>query len=228
MRRLLSFLACPVLAFAPRMSGAPAPDERIALAVVFDTSGSMRDPLGGGAGANRDAKYRVAQRAFNAVIDRLEAFTKDATAKPLSVGVYVFRDTHAVVALPLAPFDAARLRQWLGSMRPDGSTPLGDALFLAGQDLLATAAASRHILVLTDGANTAGRSPESALKSIAQAAERKQVAVFTHIIALDIKPAVFAALKKQGATLIGANDEAQLNTQFDFILAEKILVEATR
>jgi hypothetical protein len=54
------------------------------------------------------------------------------------------------------------------------------------------------------------------------------VAVFTHVIALDIKPSVFAALKKEGATLIGANDEAQLNAQFDFILAEKILVEASR
>jgi hypothetical protein len=228
MRRLLSLLVFPALAFVPRGSGAPAADERIALAVVFDTSGSMRDPLGGSPGRGGDPKFRVAQRAFGAVIDRLETFTKGPSAKPLSVGVYVFRETHAVVALPLAPFDAGKLRQWLASMRPDGSTPLGDALFLAGQHLLATPAASRHILVLTDGANTAGRSPEVALYGIVQSAERKQVAVFTHVIALDIKPSVFAALKKEGATLIGANDEAQLNAQFDFILAEKILVEASR
>ncbi|MEO5957543.1 MAG: VWA domain-containing protein [Opitutaceae bacterium] len=207
---------------------AAAPADGIALAVVFDTSGSMRASLATKPGSGADAKYLIAQRAFGTVIDRLDAFTKSPSAKPLSVGVYIFRGNDAVVALPLAPFHAARLKQWLAAMHPDGSTPLGDAIFLAARDLLATNAASRHILVLTDGANTVGRTPEAALEKVTAAALAKQTPVFTHIIALDIAPKVFAALQKQGATLIGAADESQLNAQFDFILEEKILVEAPR
>lgn len=200
----------------------------IALAVVFDTSGSMNQPIAAKSSAGRDSKLRIAQRAFGLVLDRLEAFTKSPAAKPLSVGVTIFKGQDATVALPLAPFDATSLRRWLADTRADGATPLGNAIYLAGQELLATPAASRHLLVLTDGANTTGRKPEAALTQLNQAAERKQIAVFTHIIALDIAPATFAALKKQGATLIGAADETQLNAQFDFILEEKILVEAPR
>ena len=216
-------LTVPATAAAPALAG-----DTIAVAVVFDTSGSMNQPIPTKPGAKPDAKIRIAQRAFGKVIDRLEAFAKSPAAKPIAVGVYVFRGTEAMVARPLAPFNATDLRTWLKNVRPDGPTPLGAALLTAGRDLLASPAASRHLLVLTDGANTAGPTPEKVLAQIGQAAERKQAPVFTHIIALDLNPQVFAALQKQGATLIGAVDEAQLNSQFDFILEEKILVEAPR
>jgi hypothetical protein len=214
---------------APLHAAPPTPAaDGIAIGVVFDTSGSMKDQIAAKNSTGRSTKIAVAQRAFGQVIDRLEAFTKSPAAKPLSVSVTVFKGQTAAVALPLAPFDAAALRRWVATTRADSATPLGDAIFLAAQQLLSTPAASRHLLVLTDGANTAGRSPETALAQINRAAEKKQIALFTHIIALDIAPATFAALKKQGATLIGAADETQLNTQFDFILEEKILVEAPR
>jgi hypothetical protein len=220
-------LAFTVFAFRAPLYAAAEPG--IALVVVFDTSGSMNSPIAAKASnGTRDSKFQAAQRAFGLVIDRLEVFTKSPAAKPLSVGVTVFRKQDAAVALPLAPFDAAALRRWLGNARADSATPLGNALFLAGQELLAAPAASRHLLVLTDGANTAGRSPESALASLNRAAEKKQTPLFTHIIAFDIAPATFATLKQQGATLIGAANETQLNSQFDFILEEKILVEAPR
>ena len=204
------------------------PSNRIAVEVIFDTSGSMKATIPSQSAGRREAKLAIAQRSFGLVIDRLQTFLKGPNAKPLSIGVYVFTDTKATVALPLAPFDAPRLRQWLAGTTANASTPLGDAIFLAGRDLLAAPAASRHLLVLTDGENTTGRSPEDALRMLNEVSDRKQTPVFTHIIALDIKPDVFAALKKQGATLIGAADEAQLNAQFDFILEEKILVEAPR
>jgi hypothetical protein len=214
---------------APLRAATPvSPTDGIALAVVFDTSGSMKQPIAAKTAAGRDAKSRVAQRAFGQVIDRLEAFTKSPAAKPLSVSVTIFKGQDAVVVIPLAPFDARTLRLWLARVASEASTPLGNAMYLAGQQLFAAPAASRHLLVLTDGDNTTGRTPEAALQQINLAAERKQTAIFTHIIALDIAPATFAALKKQGATLIGAADETQLKTQFDFILEEKILVEAPR
>lgn len=213
----------------PLLDAAPAPaGEAIAVAVVFDTSGSMGKSILTKRGGPPDAKIRIAQRAFGQVINRLEKFAQAPGAKPILVGTYVFAGPEARVDLNLRAFNAAGLRRWLNGLQVAGPTPLGSALFLAGRDLLAAPAASRHILVLTDGANTTGPTPEKVLAQINEASARKQVAVFTHIIALDLEPKVFAALKQQGATLIGAVDEAQLNAQFDFILEEKILVEAPR
>lgn len=228
---IVALTALSGLALCTSLSAAdtnPPTTESIALAIVFDTSGSMNQPIAAKTTAGRDTKFHVAQRAFGLVLDRLEGFTKSPVAKPLSVSVTIFKGQNAVVAVPLVPFDAANLRRWFAHARADGATPLGNALYLAGQQLLSSPASSRHLLVLTDGANTAGRTPEAALKQINEAAEHKKIAVFTHVIALDIAPATFAALKQQGATLIGAADETQLNTQFDFILEEKILVEAPR
>jgi Ca-activated chloride channel homolog len=213
--------------FAASAPATPAADA-IALAIVFDTSGSMQQSIATKPGSPPAPKIVIARRAFGTVIDRLEAFTQGPTAKPLLVGITIFRGNDAVVALPLAPFNAAKLRTWAGQVTANGATPLGAAMFLAGRDLLSVPASSRHILVLTDGENTAGPKPEKVLTQIAEASARKQAAVFTHIIALDLKPDVFTALQKQGATLIGATDETQLNQQFEFILEDKILVEAPR
>lgn len=203
------------------------PADAIAIAIVVDTSGSMALPVATKAGV-REPKYRIAQRAFHAVIARLEKFSQSAGAKPLAVGIYVFRGDHADVALPLAPMKADHLRGWVANLRPDGPTPLGDAMWLAARDLLATTVSSRHLLVLTDGENSVGRRPEAVLASINAAAERKQFPVFAHVIAFDVRAEAFAALRQNGATVIAAADESQLNAQFDFILEEKILVEAVR
>ena len=217
--------------FAPALVAAGASNpahDGIALAVVFDTSGSMTQSIPTRPGSPPSPKLEIARRAFGAVIDRLEAFARAPGAKPLSVGVYVFRGKEAAVAVPLAAFDAAKLRAWLRTAPANGATPLGSAIALAGRDILATPAASRHLLVLTDGQNSSGPTPEKTLADLNKTSLRQQRPVFTHVIALDLKPAVLAALKKQGATLIGAADEAQLNEQFDYILEEKILLEAPR
>lgn len=220
-------LALSTTLYGAQPAPAPAAADRIAVAVVFDTSSSMRQAFRAGS-KNGEPKFQVAQRALDAVLTRLDAFTQGPNAKALSVGLYIFQEKEAIVAEPIAPFHPARLRQRVKAMRADAGTPLGDALYLAGRDLLATPAAARHILVLTDGANTNGRTPEAVLAMLQKAAERKQTAIFTHVIALDIEPRVFATLRDQGATLIGAQDEAQLAARFDFILEEKILVEAPR
>src|SRR5206468_11465262 len=96
LRRMLACLAVALpMALAAAPSNPPPPDG-IALAVVFDTSGSMHDSIATGTGGH-DPKYRVAQRAFTSVIDRLDRFTKSPSAKPLSVGVFVFHGKNAAV-----------------------------------------------------------------------------------------------------------------------------------
>jgi hypothetical protein len=44
-------------------------------------------------------------------------------------------------------------------------------------------------------------------------------------VAFDVAAKVFDPVKKLGATVVGASDEKQLNTQLEYILQRKILLE---
>jgi hypothetical protein len=79
---------------------------------------------------------------------------------------------------------------------------------------------------LTDGENTVGITPLNALTALQKQNQGQDQAIFVHMLALDIPPKVFASLQKAGATVIGAADEKQLQSQLDFILENQILVEA--
>ncbi|MDO8540791.1 MAG: hypothetical protein Q7S40_10180 [Opitutaceae bacterium] len=232
MRRISSIciFAWAVLAFGDQtVATAAAASSRpvgIALAIVFDTSGSMRRPPADPS-AGQQAKIRIAQRSFLKVISQLESFARTPGALPLSVSVHTFRGQVPQLDQPLAPFDALRLRQWVARMgTPEAATPLGDAILAAGRGLLAADAISRHVLVLTDGVNTAGRDPLSGFAELQRQAAGKPVHL--HLIALDMNAQIFAALRKQGATVIGAANEPELIARFEFILGEKVLVEASR
>ncbi len=227
----------PAPVATPTPSPARTPD--VALAVVYDTSGSMGGTIPS-LGGKPEAKHLIAKRALGAVATRLEKFTAPsapkssdstpsapASARALDLGLYVFKLDEAATALPLAPFDATQLRTWLDSHgRPRDSTPLGLTMQLAGQALLASPAPHKHLLVLTDGANSSGIEPENVLDLLRADSEKNQTPLFVHVIALGIKPSIFKALKERGATLIGASDEKQLQTQLDFILENQILLEA--
>jgi hypothetical protein len=49
--------------------------------------------------------------------------------------------------------------------------------------------------------------------------------VSVHFVAFDVDAKVFDPVKKLGATVVGASDEKQLNTQLEYILQRKILLE---
>lgn len=222
-RRLL------VLAVLAPASVHAAPPADVALAVVYDTSGSMKSPIRAQDG-RLTAKHVIAKRAFGLVIDRLERFTQPAAGQPakqLDLGIVTFDGVRPRMALPVGPFKADVTRAWLAALPvPDSGTPLGDAMLAAGRALQATPAASKHLLVLTDGENTSGATPIAALDALQKQTRGQDQPIFVHVLALDISPAVFVPLQKAGATLIGASDEKQLQSQLDFILENQILVEA--
>ena len=221
-RLLLTCILVPALMVSVR-----ADDAGIAIAMVYDTSGSMKDPVRDGSGG-RTPKYVIGNRALAAVISRLEAFqAKQPAGTPkLQTGLFVFDGKGAREAVKFGPFDPGALRDWAkGFTKPDGPTPLGAAVEAAGNVLLESKAGKRHILVITDGINTAGPDPASVIPRLNKAAERKNGAIFFHFIAFDVKANVFAPVAKQGATLVAAADEKQLKDQLEFILEEKILLE---
>src|SRR5262245_35561402 len=74
--------------------GAPtAPEEGVALALVYDTSGSMREAVRT-ANGQRAAKYIVGNRALEQIVRRIEQFaTNQATPRNVQAGLYIFQGT---------------------------------------------------------------------------------------------------------------------------------------
>ena len=81
------------------------------------------------------------------------------------------------------------------------------------------------MLVITDGMNTAGPDPAGVLPKLKMRAEQKQANLSVHFVAFDVDAKVFDPVKKLGATVVSAADEKQLNTQLDYIMQKKILLE---
>ena len=170
------------------------------------------------------AKHVIAERALANVVERLRMFT--ATGHTLSFGVYTFSHNTAHVLAPFAPFTPAAATALLKRLpQPGGGTPLGDTVLAAGHDVLQAKATRKHVLVITDGINTVGPDPSVVLSKLAARAAEVSKTVAFHFVAFDIDARRFAAVKKLGATVVGAADEAQLGEQLTLILEKKILLE---
>ena len=210
-----------------RQANAQRPPEGVALAIVYDTSGSMLQNV-------RDAdgrltpKHVIAKRALTAVLDRLQALTAGPEGPRLNLhaGLVVFEGDHADFAVKFGPFRPAAFRTWLLQQdRQRAGTPLGDAVRVAGQAVLNSNLPRKHILVITDGINTKGADPTVTWPKVLDSASRQQAKVSCHFVAFDVNAEVFSGVKKLGATVMGAADEKQLNSQLEFILEKKILLE---
>jgi len=205
-----------------------ADTEGVALAIVYDTSGSMRDPVPDQNGGS-SPKYVIANRALTAVARQIQTFatnTSSGTPRKIETGLFIFEREHARQVVKFGPFDAAALEKWAGDFsNPHGSTPLGNALASAGRVVLESPLSRKHVLVITDGMNTAGPSPETVLPKMQQRARDQHAMLSVHFIAFDVDAKQFSPLKKLGATIVGAADEKQLNAQLNFILQRKILLE---
>jgi hypothetical protein len=197
--------------------------EGVALAIVYDTSGSMKQQVPDGTG-KRVAKYLIANRALEAIAKRLQAFA--SPSRPVQAGLFVFSDRGARPAVPFGPLDAAALQAWARRFdRPQVGTPLGTAIGEAARPVLASDLTRKHILVLTDGESNIGRPPAEVLRELKRQAEQKQTSLAIHFVAFDVDARVFDDVKKLGATVVAAANETQLNTQLEFILEKKILLE---
>jgi hypothetical protein len=201
--------------------------EGVALAIVYDTSGSMLQQVRDREG-NLTPKHVIASRALTSVLDRLEALTSGSEGSPLLLhaGLIVFHGDNASFAVPFGPYKAQAYRNWLnGAAKPQAGTPLGEAVRVGGRAVLNSALPRKHLLIITDGINTRGPTPASTMKQLLRDAKNKETGVSVHFIAFDVQAAVFSDVKGLGATVVGAADEKQLNSQLEFILEKKILLE---
>lgn len=203
-----------------------AEQEGVALAIVYDTSGSMGETVRDKEG-KQSPKYVIANRALIAVVRQIEAFAKNNQAsRKVEAGLFTFQGERAREAVDFGPFNAEAFVNWARNFsRPNGNTPLGNALSTASRFVLNSPLKRKHVLVITDGLNTAGPRPENVFPGIKDEAARKQTLVSVHFVAFDVDAKQFAPLKKLGATVVGAADENQLSSQLQIIMQEKILLE---
>ena len=204
-----------------------AQEDGVALAIVYDTSGSMQDGVRDSAG-NRSPKYAIANRALSAVTKQIQAFAAGAGGAPRKVqtGLFVFQGDGAREAVKFGPFDPAALERFAKSFaNPSGNTPLGNALKAASQAVMASPLSHKHVLIITDGMNTAGPAPAEVLPRLQRQAQDKQTTLSVHFVAFDVNARIFDSAKKLGVTVVSASDEKQLNTQLEFVLQRKILLE---
>jgi uncharacterized protein YegL len=202
----------------PDSTNSPA----LAMVIVYDGSGSMADKV---KGANRQLtpKHVIGNNALIAVADKLQEFTETKKTNILA-GLVTFRGGKVQTAIPIEVFKADRFKTWAKeSKAPNGGTPLGDAIREASKLLKSTnLPIKKHILVITDGENNIGSSPEAVLAEFKQ----NNDSISVYFVAFDVAAKVFAPVKNLGATVVSASDEIGLRVQLDSIVGKKILLEA--
>ena len=230
MRPLLEAMITPakfsvwVCALLVNACGALAADNDVAVAIVYDTSGSMNDPVQSKAGAG-EPKIQIANRALVSIVARLEKFNASGGRK-VQAGLFAFSGKGAREIVKPGPFDAAAMRAGIAAIgKPTSGTPLGTAIDEATKALAKVKASARHVLIVTDGENTVGPPPEAFLPKLQQDAAKSGGSLHFHFVAFDVDARVFSAVKKLGVTLAAAGDETQLNEKLTYILEEKILLE---
>lgn len=192
----------------------------VAVAILVDTSGSMRERAPG----DSRPKHVVAQESLEAMLDATDAFVAKRPDFPVKIGVYSFSSGVRTLR-SIQPYNRQEIRAALGSLpRPGGGTAIGEAMHAARPDLYRAGVFRKYLLVVTDGENTSGRSPDA----VAQEIWRKSGGgVQVYFVAFDTSPEKFAFLKSAGGDVIGAGTGAELRTALDGIYQGKILAEAT-
>jgi len=190
-----------------------------AVAILVDTSGSMRDAAEG----DPRPKYVVAQQAIEAMLDATDAFIARRPDFPIKIGVYSFSSGVRTLR-SIQPYDRDAVRAALSKVpQPGGGTAIGEALREARPDLYRAGVFRKYLLVVTDGENTSGRSPDEVVREISRKSEG---AVQVYFVAFDTSPEKFAFLKEVGGDVIGAGTGAELRQALDGIYQGKILAEA--
>src|ERR1017187_3314446 len=171
-----------------------AEEDGVALAIIYDTSGSMHDAVRDSNGKSAP-KYVIANRALVAVAKQIQAFASSSAGpapRKVQVGLYVFSGDSAREAVKFGPFDEALLQQFARDFStPSGNTPLGNALTVATRKVLSSPLSHKHVLIITDGMNTAGKTPAEVMPTLKRQAEQKQTTFAVHLGAFDVDATQF-------------------------------------
>jgi Mg-chelatase subunit ChlD len=190
-----------------------------AIAIIVDTSGSMKDAAPGGG----RPKSAVARQAIEEMLDATDAFIARRPDFPIKIGLYSFSSDVRELR-PIAPYERASLRAALAALpAPGGGTAIGDAMREARPALYRAGVFRKYLLVVTDGENTRGRDPERVAREIFG---KSDGAVQIYFVAFDTSAEKFGFLKEVGGDVVGAGTGPELRTALDGIYQGKILAES--
>jgi Mg-chelatase subunit ChlD len=202
------------------------PREGLAAAILIDVSGSMDDRVTGEDG-RRARKIDVARRAARDLVEQFAAYADAHKGEPVLLGIYEFsrRDglADARPIIPMAPPDRTRADEALARLDPQGGTPIGQAMIAAKAALDDTGLSRRHLLIVSDGENTDGFTPDEVAQAIAERPEAERPS--TYFVAFDIEARRFNRLRDAGTLVLSAANGRELNDTLDMLLQGKILLE---
>src|SRR5262249_18748256 len=149
-----------------------------AVAILVDTSGSMRERVSD----DGRPKYAVARDALEAMLDATDAFVARRPDFPIKIGIYSFSSSVRRLR-PIERYDRRAIADALDALpRPGGGTAIGEAMREARPDLYHAGVFRKYILVVTDGENTTGRSPDAVARDIFR---KSDGAVQVYFVAFD-------------------------------------------
>jgi Mg-chelatase subunit ChlD len=202
------------------------PREGLAAAIVIDVSGSMRDNVTGPDG-RREPKIETARRAAKELVEQFARYAEEHPEEPVLMGLYEFSQRSGEPAcrpiIPMGTPDRARAASAIAGLRADGGTPIGDAMIAAKRELDKTGLTRRHLVVVTDGENTAGSKPDRVTMAIGRRPEAERPSIY--FVAFDIEASRFNAVRDSGGLVLGAANARELNDTLDTLLRGKILLE---
>lgn len=201
--------------------------EGTAVAVLVDTSGSMREQVADVGGQPR-AKMDIAKRCLADLAERCDAFATAHPDKTLLLGIYEFSERKGEpscrqVVRMTGKITRASIEPAIEGMRPSGDTPIGEAMIAARKDLNRTGLTRTHILVITDGENNRGVRPERVAAAIGQLPEESRSSIY--FVAFDVAASQFKEVRDAGGLVLPASSGSELGQALDYILTGKILAE---
>lgn len=185
MNNMISGSTCTIVQLGLNTPIDPATLERLPLDLVLaiDVSGSMTGvPIG------------AVRQGLSAMVPRLEAGDR--------VTIVAYDDEARVVAADLDPVaDAATLSQAITRLEPGGATNIYDGLFLAFDHAAAQQTPGREarVVLLSDGAATAGLVSPDRMQALAAAYARDGIGLTTIGIGEDFDVDVMRGLAEVGA-----------------------------
>jgi uncharacterized protein YegL len=227
--KFISMVLILAASFVAGFAAQTAPvTDGVAVAIVFDTSGSMNDPVKSSKGGARP-KIAIGREALAAVLRQLDAYIQQAApglTRRVDIALLAFDNGSVRTVSGMRPFTSKDLNGLVTAVpSAGGGTPLGDSMSEATKAVLKSPLSRKHVLLITDGENTSGSRPDKVLPQLQRSLADKQAVVGFHVVAFDTDSRIFAPLKNLGVGIYGAGDEAQLNAQLSLILGKKILLE---
>lgn len=191
------------------------PQPGVAIAIVYDTSGSMTGSVPNTRN-QMEAKFKIASEAMQNIVGKIDEY---ARTHPVEATLITFQGT----PVPLGKWNRAAFDIWLSKFNnPAGGTPLGEAIGSASDALKSSKLSRKHIVVLTDGESNGAISPETAIRDMKkrEGAGSPQV----YVVAFDVNSKAFDPVKKAGSTILPASGK-NLESGLRNLFSEKILLE---